>query len=66
MQAATENTLITSPETAVHGLLTLTSERMERNVRVLRDLGNDVTQATLFDMSLLGEIYGEDPALIRV
>lgn len=66
MQAVTENTLITSPETTVHGLMTLTPDRMERNVQVLRDLGNDVTQATLFDMSLLGEIYGEDPTLIRV
>ncbi len=66
MQSTTQNTLITSPDTAAHGLLTLTPEMMERNVRVLRDLGNEVTQATLFDMSLLDEVYAEDPALVRI
>lgn len=66
MQSRTENTLITSPDTAAHGLLTLGGDRMERNVKVLRDLGNDVTRESLFDMTLLDEIYREDPALIRV
>ena len=64
MQSRTQNTLITSPDTTRHGLLTLTPEVMERNVRVLRDLGNEVTPATLFDMSLLEEVYQEDPALV--
>ncbi|WP_428375119.1 ABC transporter substrate-binding protein [Lichenicoccus sp.] len=66
MQSRTENTLITSPETEANGLFTLTPERMERNVKVLRDLGNEVSQESLFDMSLLAEIYHEDPTLIRV
>ncbi len=66
MQSRTENTLITSAETEANGLFTLTPERMERNAKVLRDLGNDVTRESLFDMSLLAEIYHEDPGLIRV
>ncbi len=66
LQLRTENTLIVSADTATHGLLMLKPELIERNVKVLRDLGNDVRAADLFDMSLLEEIYRDDPSLIRV
>ena len=65
MQSRTENTLIATPETAQHGLLGISPERIARNVAVLRDGGNDVTEAQLFDMSLLDEIYREAPTLIH-
>lgn len=66
LQSRTENTLIASADTARQGLLMLKPDLIERNVKVLRDLGNEVTAADLFDMSLLEEIYRDDPSLIRV
>ncbi len=65
MQSRTENTLIATAETARHGLLRVSPELMARNIAVLRQLGNDVSEEQLFDMSLLDEIYREEPALIH-
>ena len=65
MQSRTENTLIATAETARHGLLRISPELMARNITVLRALGNDVTVEQLFDMSLLDEIYREEPMLIH-
>ena len=66
LQSRTENTLLVSAETEAHGLMMLSPELVERNATVLRAPGNDVTAADLFDLSLLEEIYHEDPSLIRV
>ena len=61
----TQNTLIVSADTHAHGLLVLRPELIERNIEVLRDLGNDVSASGLFDMSLLDEIYRDDPSLLQ-
>lgn len=64
--AQTQNTLIVSDDTRAHGLLLLQPALIERNIKVLQDLGNDITASDLFDMSLLDEIYREDPSLVTV
>ena len=64
MQSRIENTLLTVPRTAAHGLFTIGPEQIEGNVEVLRGMGLDVTAASLFDLSLLDEIYQADPSLL--
>ena len=63
-QSRIENTLLIGPRTAAHGLLTIGPEQIEGNVAALRGMGLDVTASSLFDLSLLDEIYQADPSLL--
>ena len=66
MQSRTENTLLVGPRTPAHGLFTIGPAEIERNVATLRGMGLDVTAASLFDMSLLDEVYQADPSLLAL
>ena len=66
LQSRTENGLLTGPRTVRHGLFAIGPEQVEGNVATLRGMGLDVTAATLFDLSLLEEIYQDDPSLLVV
>jgi ABC-type nitrate/sulfonate/bicarbonate transport system substrate-binding protein len=56
-------TLISSDETAENGLLYLTPEMQEQTLGALDAMGVEA-EAGLFDMSILDEIYAENPELI--
>lgn len=66
MQSRTQNTLLVSPRTRSHGLFSIGPEQVEGNVAALRGMGLDVTAASLFDLSLLEEIYQADPSLLVI
>ena len=60
-----QNTLIVSDDTRRGGLFTVTPALAEKNSRALLSAGYLVTVDQLFDMSLLTEIYEEQPSLLR-
>jgi ABC-type nitrate/sulfonate/bicarbonate transport system substrate-binding protein len=62
-QARIQDTLIVNDETAKNGLFTMTPELIAKSVELLKISGVETT-ADLFDMSILQEIYAEDPKLI--
>ncbi|HEY0258646.1 MAG TPA: ABC transporter substrate-binding protein, partial [Lacisediminihabitans sp.] len=65
-EAKAQAKLIVSPDTNAHGLLTMTDDLIAENIKTL-DLMFPKTKVTadqLFDMSLINEVYQENPDLI--
>ncbi|GAB3614491.1 ABC transporter substrate-binding protein [Humibacter ginsengisoli] len=58
-----EIALMKTPDTQKNGLLTVTDQLQKDTVKTLGLSGVHTTQADLFDMSLLNEIYKEHPEL---
>ncbi|ABS02790.1 ABC transporter substrate-binding protein [Kineococcus radiotolerans] len=63
-EAEAQNTLVVSEDTRTHGLFTMTGELIEENIRALSLMGTEITAEELFDLSLLEEVYQENPDLI--
>jgi ABC-type nitrate/sulfonate/bicarbonate transport system substrate-binding protein len=59
-----DDELITSDETAANGLFTISDELQKETVASLGSAGIDVTVDDLFDLSLLQEVYAENPDLV--
>lgn len=63
--ADAQNTLlVVSDETAANGLFTISDDLQEQTVETLARAGLEVTAADLFDLSLLAEVYEENPELV--
>ncbi|MGO4616723.1 ABC transporter substrate-binding protein [Nocardia sp. 2YAB30] len=62
-EAAAQNELVVSPDTAANGLLTMTDTLIEQNIAALRSAKIDIKAEQLFDLSILREVYAENPAL---
>lgn len=62
-QSKIQDTLIVNDETRKNGLFTMTPELIAKSVELLKISGVETTP-DLFDMSILQEIYSEDPKLI--
>ncbi len=62
-QAAIE--LITSPDTDANGLFTITDDLLAANIEVVAASGTEITADQLFDLSLLDEVYEENPELLE-
>ncbi|WP_150308267.1 ABC transporter substrate-binding protein [Planctomonas psychrotolerans] len=56
--------LIVSADTAENGLFTISETLQEQSVETLAAAGIEVTTDQLFDMSLLDEVYEENPDLL--
>jgi ABC-type nitrate/sulfonate/bicarbonate transport system substrate-binding protein len=56
--------LVVSAETEENGLFTISDELQETSVKTLAAAGIDIDAETLFDMSLLAEVYDENPDLV--
>lgn len=56
--------LVVSPDTEENGLFTISDELQETSVETLAAAGVDIDVDTLFDMSLLAEVYDENPDLV--
>jgi ABC-type nitrate/sulfonate/bicarbonate transport system substrate-binding protein len=56
--------LITSADTADNGLFTISDELQKETVESLAGAGVDVDVEDLFDLSLLAEVYEENPDLV--
>ncbi|MEH3079289.1 MAG: ABC transporter substrate-binding protein [Quadrisphaera sp.] len=57
-------TLIVTDDTVKNGLFTMTDELIATNIESLATAGTTITAEKLFDLSLLQEVYSEDPSLV--
>ncbi|GLY30621.1 ABC transporter substrate-binding protein [Kineosporia sp. NBRC 101731] len=62
-EATAQNDLIVSDDTKANGLFTMTQELIDANIEVLALSGVTITAEQLFDLSLLEEVYAENPEL---
>ncbi|MEO3782042.1 ABC transporter substrate-binding protein [Actinocorallia sp. B10E7] len=59
-----QNELILTEDTKKNGLFTITPELVAKNIETLKFAGLEVTAEQLFDLSVLEEVYKEDPSLV--
>ncbi|MBF6334434.1 ABC transporter substrate-binding protein [Nocardia abscessus] len=62
-EAIAQNDLVVSADTATGGLLSMTDALIEQNIAALRTAKIDIEAAQLFDLSVLREVYAENPGL---
>jgi hypothetical protein len=55
--------LVQTDETRANGLFTISDAMIALNLATLKASGYDITADQLFDMSLLKEVYEENPEL---
>jgi ABC-type nitrate/sulfonate/bicarbonate transport system substrate-binding protein len=60
-----QNELILTEDTKKNGLFTVTPELVAKNIETLKYAGLEVTAEQLFDLSILEEVYKEDPSLVE-
>jgi ABC-type nitrate/sulfonate/bicarbonate transport system substrate-binding protein len=63
-QAIAQNELIVSADTKANGLFTLTDALQAQIIGALEEIGITITAEDLFDLSMLNEIYADNPSLI--
>jgi ABC-type nitrate/sulfonate/bicarbonate transport system substrate-binding protein len=63
-EAVAQNQLIVSPDSTKNGLFTMSESLIEDNIKALAAMGVSITADKLFDMTLLKEVYQENPGLI--
>jgi hypothetical protein len=64
-EAIAQNGLVVSPDTDANGLLTMTDALIEENIIALEKAGYSIKPEQIFDMSLIEEVYAENPDLKR-
>ena len=64
LEAEAENKLISNADTQKNGLFTVSDALIAANLKTLAIGGLKLTSSQLFDLSLLAEIYKENPSLI--
>jgi ABC-type nitrate/sulfonate/bicarbonate transport system substrate-binding protein len=64
LESKDENALIYSDETKKNGLFTMTPELIAANISTLELAGHKITADQIFDLSILAEVYKEDPSLV--
>lgn len=65
-QSATQNELLVlTDETRANGLLTISEALQAQNIATLAAAGYTISADQLFDMSLLAEVYAENPDLLK-
>ena len=62
-EAEAQNLLVVSEETKANGLLTMSDELIAMNIEALAKAGYDIKPEAIFDMSIVNEIYAENPEL---
>ena len=64
-QLKAQNQLIVTADTRKNGLFTLTDDLIAGIIKAIGSVGVTITSDQLFDLSLLKEIYAENPDLIK-
>jgi ABC-type nitrate/sulfonate/bicarbonate transport system substrate-binding protein len=64
LESKSENSVILTEETKKNGLFTITDKLLDENIATLELAGVSIGKDELFDMSVLAEVYKEDPSLI--
>jgi ABC-type nitrate/sulfonate/bicarbonate transport system substrate-binding protein len=62
-EATAQNALILTADVNTNGLLTMTQDLIDDNIKSLAAMGYTITADKLFDLSLLEEVYKENPSL---
>ncbi|WP_054815523.1 ABC transporter substrate-binding protein [Nocardia arizonensis] len=62
-EAMAQNDLVLSADTTANGLLSMTDRLVEQNIAALRTAKIDIKAEQLFDLSILREVYAENPGL---
>ncbi|WP_328406713.1 ABC transporter substrate-binding protein [Nocardia sp. NBC_00403] len=62
-EAIAQNGLVVSQDTTANGLLSMTDHLIEQNIAALRNAKIDIKADQLFDLSVLREVYAENPGL---
>ena len=62
-EATAQNELILTADVNANGLFTMTQDLIDENIKSLKAMGYDITADKLFDLSLLEEVYKENPDL---
>jgi len=62
-EATAQNGLIVSSDTQKNGLFTMTDALIADNIEALGKVGVSIKSSQLFDLSLLAEVYEENPSL---
>jgi ABC-type nitrate/sulfonate/bicarbonate transport system substrate-binding protein len=63
LESASQNELIVTDDTRANGILTVTDELIQGTIGTLALGGVDITAEELFDLSVLQEVYDENPDL---
>ncbi len=59
-----QNELVVSADTEEHGLFVITEDLQEQTISTLQAVGLEIEAEDLFDLSLLEEVYEENPELV--
>ncbi|PWJ26333.1 ABC-type nitrate/sulfonate/bicarbonate transport system substrate-binding protein [Branchiibius hedensis] len=63
-EATAQNGLVLTEDVNANGLFTMTDDLVANNIKALKAMGTEVTAEQLFDLSLIKEVYKENPDLI--
>jgi ABC-type nitrate/sulfonate/bicarbonate transport system substrate-binding protein len=63
-EANAQNQLIVTPDSIKNGPFTMTDSLVETNIKALSAMGMTITADKLFDLTLLKDVYQENPGLI--
>ena len=63
-ESTSQNLLINTPDTKTNGIFTMTPDLIAANIKTLAIAGFSVTADQLFDLSIIDEVYKENPDLI--
>lgn len=63
LESKSQNELIVTPDTQTNGIMTATNTLLEETISTLALGGTDISMDQLFDMSLITEVYEENPSL---
>jgi ABC-type nitrate/sulfonate/bicarbonate transport system substrate-binding protein len=63
LESKSQNELIVTPDTQTNGIMTATNTLLEETISTLALGGTTISMDQLFDLSLLDEVYSENPSL---
>ena len=63
LESTAQNTVVSTADTKANGLFTITDELIDETIKTLALGGTTITKEQLFDLSVLKEVYTENPSL---
>lgn len=66
LESAAQNTVVSTTDTKANGLFTITDELIDETIATLKLGGISITKDKLFDLSVIKEVYDENPDLKKI
>ena len=63
LDSKAQNDLILTDDTKANGIFTVTDKLLGESIATLKLAGIDISQSKLFDMSIIEEVYSDNPDL---